>query len=754
MRGALFSPIATAQVGCTWGWRSIAGPCMLPPVPSIGVPGNMSPYPQLFTPLDLGFLLLPNRIVMGSMHTRLETLDRPTERIARFYVERAKGGAGLIITGGFSPNAEGLMEPGGPLFDSPEQIGEHRPITHAVHAAGGRIALQILHAGRYARVEGAVGPSAIASPINPRAPRPMSEADIGRTIDDYAATAALAREAGYDGVEIMGSEGYLINEFTAPRSNDRKDAWGGSLENRLRLPVEIMGAVRRKVGRDFLVIFRVSSIDLVQGGLTAEEIAAEARAVEAAGADIINQGIGWHEARVPTIAQKVPRAAWAFAARRLKDAVKIPVIASNRINTPQVAEAILARGDADLVSMARPMLADPEFANKAREGRGEEINVCIACNQACLDFIFSGRVASCLVNPKAGREIEFGVAQPTRAKRIAVVGAGPAGLACAVTSAERGHAVTLYEAGARIGGQLNLARNVPGKEEFDATLHYFATRIARLGVDLQLGARPGAEALAAGAFDEVVVATGVTPRPLDIPGADHPSCASYLDILDGSRTAGRRVAVIGAGGIGFDVAEFLTSPAQDVAATQAHFEAEWGVDPAITGRGGLVQANEVSSPPHAEGVSSTRRGAVLGLGGIRTAVAGSSPPPYPSPTRGEGTREVVMLQRKSGRMGRSLGVSTGWVLRLLLAKRKVAQIAGVTYRRIDDAGLHIVVEGEERVVPADTIVICAGQDPARGLYDALVARGVKAHVIGGADKAAELDAMRAIDQGTRLAYSF
>jgi 2,4-dienoyl-CoA reductase (NADPH2) len=673
----------------------------------------MFTYPHLVRPLDLGFMVLPNRIVMGSMHTRLETLDRPIERISRFYVERAKGGAGLIVTGGFSPNAEGLMEPGGPILDSAEQLAEHRPVTEAVRGAGGRIALQILHAGRYAKIDGAVGPSAIASPINPRAPRPMTEADIWRTIADYATTAALARDAGYDGVEIMGSEGYLINEFTAPRSNDRTDGWGGSLENRLRLAVEVTRAVRTKVGRDFLIVFRVSSIDLVQGGLTAEEIVAEAKAVEAAGADIINQGIGWHEARVPTIAQKVPRGAWAFAARRLKEAVSIPVIASNRINTPDVAEAILAAGDADLVSMARPMLADPEFANKAREGRADEINVCIACNQACLDFIFSNRVATCLVNPKAGRELEFDVAPPVARKRIAVVGAGPAGLACAVTAAERGHAVTLYEAGPRIGGQLNLARNVPGKEEFDETLRYYRARMARLGVEIRLGVRPDAGALAAGGFDEIVIATGVAPRALDIPGIDHANCASYVEVLAGSREAGRRVAVIGAGGIGFDVAEFLTSPPQNVAATNAYFQGEWGVDAAIAGRGGLRAA-----------------------------------------TAERPERQVVMLQRKAGRMGRGLGVSTGWVLRLLLAKRKVAQVTGVTYRRIDDAGLHITVEGEERVVPADTIVICAGQEPERSLYDALIAGGARAHVIGGAERAAELDALRAIDQGTRLAYSF
>jgi 2,4-dienoyl-CoA reductase (NADPH2) len=706
----------------------------------------MAPFPRLFQPLDLGFTVLANRIVMGSMHTRLETLDRPLERVKRFYEERAKGGVALIVTGGFSPNEEGLMEPGAPILDRSEQLAEHRPITEAVHGAGSKIALQILHAGRYGTHERNVGPSAIASPINPRRPRAMTEADILRTIEDYATTAALAREAGYDGVEIMGSEGYLINEFTAPRTNDRSDAWGGSLDNRLRLPVEVMRAVRRRVGRDFLVIFRVSSIDLVEGGLTAEEIVAEARAVEAAGADIINQGIGWHEARIPTIAQKVPRAAWAFAARRLKDAVRIPVIASNRINTPAVAEAVLAAGDADLVSMARPMLADPEFANKAREGRAGEINVCIACNQACLDLIFSKRVATCLVNPKAGREIEFDVPPSPRRKRIAVVGAGPAGLACAVTAAERGHAVTLYEAERRIGGQLNLARNVPGKEEFDETLRYFSARIARLGVDLQLGVHPSAETLAGLGFDEIVIATGVTPRTPAISGIEQKRCVSYVEILDGSKTAGARVAVLGAGGIGFDIAEFLTSPPQAVAADPAHFAVEWGVDPRIAGRGGLAQAASVPSPLVGEG---------QGGGEPRASVVRSPPPPNPTPQRGgEPRRSVVMLQRKPGRMGRGLGVSTGWVLRLLLAKRKVTQVSGVAYEKIDDEGVHIKVDGERRIVPADTIVVCTGQEANRTLYEELIAAGARAHVIGGADRAAELDAMRAIDQGARLAYTF
>ncbi|MGH6814731.1 MAG: FAD-dependent oxidoreductase, partial [Hyphomicrobiaceae bacterium] len=571
----------------------------------------------------------------------------------------------------------------------------------------------ILHAGRYAVHDLSAGPSAIASPINPRVPRRMTEADIVRTVEDYATTAVLAREAGYDGVEIMGSEGYLINQFAAPRTNDRTDDWGGSLANRLRFPVEIMAAVRRRTGADFLVIFRVSSIDLVEGGLTAEEIVAEARAVGDAGADIINQGIGWHEARVPTIAQKVPRAAWSFAAKRIKDAVTVPVIASNRINTPEAAEHVLATGQADLVSMARPMLADALFVKKAREGRADEINVCIACNQACLDYIFSGRVATCLVNPKAGREIEFDSPPPPIKKKIAVVGAGAAGLACAATAAERGHAVTLYEAAARIGGQLNLARNVPGKEEFDETLRYFDRMLNKHGATVRLSERPDAARLTAEGFDEIVVATGVVPRRPDIPGIDHAKCATYAEILNGTQKAGRKVAIVGAGGIGFDVAEFLTSPPQHVAAEPDRFFADWGVDTAGHTPGGVLRPEPGASP-----------------------------------------REIVMLQRKTGRMGRGLGVSTGWILRLLLAKRRVIQLTGVAYRRIDDAGLHVAVDGVEKVIPADTIVICAGQDPARGLYDELAALGVSAHVIGGAERAAELDALRAVDQGTRLAYAF
>ena len=673
----------------------------------------MTAFPHLTAPLDLGYIKLPNRAIMGSMHTGLEYMDRHIERTARFYAERARGEAALIVTGGYSPNADGLFGSNGPEVSRPEHIPEHRQITSAVHAEGGCIALQILHAGRYAKHKGLVGPSTLASPINPLQPRRMTAADIERTIEDFAISTALAREAGYDGVEIMASEGYLINEFTALRTNDRHDDWGGSLENRLRLPVEIMKRVRQRVGNDFLIIYRISSIDLVEGGLIGDEIVAQAKAVEAAGASILNQGIGWHEARIPTIAQKVPRAAWTFAAKRLKDAVSIPIVASNRINTPAIAEEVLASGTADLVSMARPWLADPHFMTKARAGKADEINVCIACNQACLDYIFSSRAASCLVNPVTGRELDFdAMPKPAKKKRVAVIGAGPAGLACATTAAERGHDVTLYESQNCIGGQLNIARNIPGKEEFDETIRYFGRMIETRGVALETGKAPEARDIA-GQFDEVVVATGVRPRTPDIPGIDDPRCVSYLDILMGRVQAGRRVAIIGAGGIGFDVAEYLSGPSQKEAADISHFLHEWGVDTGIRVPGALE-----------------------------------------APAEPEIKRQIVMLQRKPGRMGRGLGLSTGWVLRIALAKRKVAQLTGVTYQKIDADGLHILVGEEARVLPVDTIVVCAGQESERTLADSLIAAGTTPHIIGGADVAAELDAMRAIDQGVRLAYAF
>jgi 2,4-dienoyl-CoA reductase (NADPH2) len=671
----------------------------------------MTAYPCLLSPLDLGFLRLRNRVVMGAMHTRLETLDRPVERLAAFYAARARGEAGLILTGGFAPNAEGRIEPDGPILDDASQLEPHRAVCDAVHREGGHIALQILHTGRYARVPECVGPSAIRSRINRYTPRAMSLQDIRRTIDDFARTAVLARQAGYDGVEVMGSEGYLINEFTAPVTNQRDDEYGGSLENRCRLAVQIVRAVRRACGDDFLLVYRISSIDLVEGGTSAGDTAELAVRVQAAGADILNTGIGWHESPVPTIAASVPRAAWAFAARRLKEAVTIPVIASNRINNPQLAEALLADGGADLVSMARPLLADPEFARKAREGRADEINTCIACNQSCLDRIFTERPASCLVNPRAGNEIEFAPAPAPAPKRIAVVGGGPAGMAFAVNAAERGHRLTLYEAAGRLGGQLNLAAAVPGKSEFNETLRYFRVRLARLGVEVRLGGRADASALLAGGFDEIVLASGVKPRVPDLPGVDRPDVVSYVDVLNGSKRVGRRVAIIGAGGIGFDVADFLVGEAEESLQPEKFFKA-WQVDPACAS------------------------------GGLGTTPAGRAPPPR---------RQVHMFQRKAERLGAGLGKTTGWILKGRLRDAGVVMVAGATYTAIDDAGLHYLVDGEPRLLPVDHVVICAGQESERDLHDRLVARGARPRLIGGAEVAAELDAARAIEQATRLA---
>ena len=669
----------------------------------------MNPYPHLLAPLDLGHTKLKNRVLMGSMHTGLEDIKDGHRRMAAFYGERARGGVGLIVTGGFAPNADSVVVPGGAILDNEAEAEKHRVITDAVHQHGGRICLQILHTGRYAYSRQPVAPSALRAPINPATPRALEEHEIEQTIADYARCAAMAKHGGYDGVEIMASEGYLINQFIAPQTNHRTDRWGGSFENRSRFAVDIVRRTRAAVGAEFIIIFRLSMIDLVEGGSTWEEIVQLARAVEAAGATLINTGIGWHEARIPTIATMVPRAAFTWVTRRMKGQVKIPLITTNRINTPEVAEAVLARGDADMVSMARPFLADAEFVSKAAEGRAEQINTCIACNQACLDHIFSRRLCSCLVNPRACHETEFLVSAAAEKKRIAVVGAGPAGLACATTLAERGHEVTLFEAGGQIGGQFNLARRIPGKEEFAETLRYFANKLKSTGVSLKLDTRAGAAELKG--FDHVVLATGIVPRTPAIPGVDHAKAMSYVDLIEGRRQAGRRVAIVGAGGIGFDVAELLSHAATKSDPIDA-YRREWGIDPEIGGRGGLA-----------------------------------------APQMGESPHQVWLLQRKPTKVGEGLAKTTGWARRLLLQKRGVHMIAGVDYRKIDDAGLHIRVDGQDRLIEADTVVICAGQEPRRELVESLAAAGIATTLIGGADVAAELDAKRAIEQGTKLALT-
>ncbi|KND25372.1 2,4-dienoyl-CoA reductase [Streptomyces anulatus] len=668
----------------------------------------MSLYPNLLSPLDLGFTTLPNRVLMGSMHIGLEEAERGFERMAAFYAERARGGVGLMVTGGIAPSERACSFPGGAKMTTEAEAEQHREITSAVHAAGGRIAMQILHFGRYAHHPDLVAPSALKAPISGFTPNALTDDQVEETIEEFVRAAGLARLAGYDGVEIMGSEGYLINEFIVSATNHRTDRWGGSYENRMRLPVEIVRRVRERVGDDFILIYRLSMLDLVPGGSTLEEVVTLAKEIEAAGATIINTGIGWHEARIPTIATSVPRGAFSWVTEKVRGAVSVPLVTSNRINTPEVAEEILASGRADMVSMARPFLADPEFVAKAAAGRADAINTCIGCNQACLDHIFSLKITSCLVNPRACHETEL-VLSPTRTrKRVAVVGAGPAGLACSVTAAERGHAVTLFDTADEIGGQLNVARRVPGKEEFDETLRYFRTRLAELDVEVRLSTRADTGTL--DGYDEIVLATGVEPRTPAIPGTDRPNVVSYLDVLRDGAPVGDRVAIVGAGGIGFDVAEFLTDGGDAASLDADTFFRQWGVDTSYAERGGLRAPERPTSP-----------------------------------------RTVHLVQRRTTKVGAGLGKTTGWIHRTELRHRGVEMIAGASYDLIDDEGLHLTVDGERRVLPVDTVVLCAGQEPRRELYEELRAGAVPVHLIGGADVAAELDAKRAIRQGTELA---
>jgi len=672
----------------------------------------MAAYPLMLSPLDLGFTVLKNRVLMGSMHVGLEEAKNGFERMAAFYAERARGGVALMVTGGIAPNDRARPMPGGARMTTPEEAEKHKVVTQAVHEAGGKICMQILHFGRYAYHPELVAPSAIKAPINPFRPHALSTEEVEQTIEDFVRAAALAQSAGYDGVEIMGSEGYLINEFIAAHTNHRDDAWGGSYENRIRFPLEIVRRTRAKVGANFILIFRLSMLDLVEGGSTLAEVVQLAQALEAAGVTILNTGIGWHEARIPTIATKVPRAAFAWVTQQLKGKVTIPLIATNRINTPEVAEQVLAEGMADMVSMARPFLADPDFVNKAAAGNADQINTCIGCNQACLDHTFGGKITSCLVNPRACHETLM-IETPARVKeRVAVVGAGPAGLAFATTAARRGFEVILFDAASEIGGQFNIAKQIPGKEEFYETLRYFTKQIELTGVTLKLGHKVSAESLIQAGFTQVVLATGVSPRKPEIEGINHPKVVGYLDVIRDKCAVGQTVALVGAGGIGFDVAEYLmhegVSPSQD----KAKFFSEWGVDTTYSTAGGLQAAHIEKSP-----------------------------------------RKVYLLQRKAGKVGDGLGKTTGWIHRTSLKNRAVEMLNGVTYRRVDDAGLHISVGDKEITIPADTVVVCAGQEPQRDLQDALVAAGCTVHLIGGAFKAAELDAKHAIKQGTELALT-
>ena len=676
-------------------------------------------YPNILKPLDLGFTTLPNRILMGSMHTGLEDRVWNWPRLTAYFVERARGGVGLMVTGGIAPTRRGCLSPFASKLTNGWEVMRHRRMTDAVHEAGGRICMQILHAGRYAYHPFSVAPSAIQSPITPFKPKALSSAGVEGQIKAFVRCARLAQKAGYDGVEVMGSEGYFINQFLVPRTNHRTDEWGGSFENRMRLPVEIVRRTREAVGEDFIIIYRLSMIDMLADGNSWEEVVQLGKAIEAAGATIINTGIGWHETRVPTIATSVPRAAFTWVTAKLRDEVSLPLVTSNRINMPHTAEAVLERGDADMISMARPFLADPDWVNKAAADRAEEINTCIGCNQACLDHVFQNKIASCLVNPRAAHETELRIESAEQRKKVAVVGSGPAGLAAATTAARRGHKVVLFDQADCIGGQFNMAKRVPGKEEFVETLRYFSRQIEITGVELRLNTKVEAKDLSEADFDEVIIATGVVPRDPKIPGQDHASVLSYIDVLKGDKPVGKRVAVIGAGGIGFDVSEFLVhghvpgQPDPDQPRPEDFFR-QWGVDMDLATRGGV----EGQKPEFAKAA-----------------------------------REVFLLQRKTSKPGSGLGKTTGWIHRTSLKQYGVQMLSGVSYERIDDQGLHVRIGEEVRCLEVDNIVICAGQLPRRELADALEQSGIKTHLIGGADVAAELDAKRAIDQGTRLAAS-
>lgn len=668
-----------------------------------------SPYPKMLEPLDLGFTTLKNRVLMGSMHTGLEEAENGHERMAAYFAERARGGVGLIVTGGFGPNQRAATHEMTKMLWSDKDCQDHKIITDAVHDAGSKICFQILHTGRYAFNQNPIAPSAIQAPISPFKPKAATEEEIEEQIVDFVRTATLAKKSGYDGVEIMGSEGYFLNQFIAQRTNHRDDEWGGNYENRIKLPVEVVRRIREAVGREFIIIYRLSMLDLVEGGSTFEEVVQLGQAVEKAGATIINTGIGWHEARIPTIATKVPRGAFTWVTAKYKEHFTIPVITSNRINTPEKAEEVLARGDADMVSLARPFLADPEFVNKAKEGRADEINSCIGCNQACLDHIFSMKMASCLVNPRACFETELNLTPTTSVKKLAVVGAGPAGMAFATSAAKRGHNVTLFDSASEIGGQFNIAKQVPGKEEFNETIRYFNRQIELTGVTLKLNTPVSTDTLNSGEFDEVIIATGITPRLPDIPGIKHDKVMGYLDVLRDKKPVGSKVAVIGAGGIGFDVSEYLTHSGESTSQSIPAFMKQWGIDMSLTHRSGIEGMQEEFAP---------------------------------SP------REVYLLQRKKSKVGGGLGKTTGWIHRLELEKKGVNMISGVEYLNIDDAGLHIKAGDEVRILDVDNIIICAGQDSNKQLSEGLT---IPFHLIGGADVAAELDAKRAIDQGTRLA---